>query len=90
MYLVPQRPYSKAGDRWKHKSIIFNVNGCLGIPARDAIGRIYAGLEGRDDQVLVDKRSVMMLRLEVCSVADCEVFLMTDNSVVAWIPFLVS
>ena len=74
MTVVPQRSYARTGDREKHKSISFMVNGRLGIPARDAIEKIYAGLDGRDDQVFVDKPSVMMLRLEVRSIADCEIF----------------
>lgn len=78
------------GDRDQHNTIYFKVNGCLGIPVRDAIGKIYAGLEGRDDRVFVDKASVMMLRLEVRPSPDCEVFLMTDDSTVAWVPRLVS
>ncbi|KAF9644047.1 hypothetical protein BDM02DRAFT_1236542 [Thelephora ganbajun] len=64
MTMVPQRSYARAGDREKHESIIFKVNGRSGIPARDAIKKIYAGLEGRDDQVFVGKSSVIMLRLE--------------------------
>ena len=70
---VPQRPYGRARDREKCKSIIFNVNGCLGIPALDAIGKMYAGLEGRDEQVFVGQSKVIMLRLEVRSIVDCEV-----------------
>ena len=66
MTLVPQRQYARTGDRDQHNSIYFKANGRSGIPARDAIGKIYAGLDGRDDRVFVDKASVMMLRLEVC------------------------
>ena len=71
MTVVPQRSYAKPGDR-EQGPIIFKVYDEFGIPARDAIERIYAGLEGRDDRVPVDK-TVMMLRLEVRSIADCEV-----------------
>ena len=74
MAVVPQRPYAKKGGREKQRSIIFKVNGRLGIPARDALGRNYVGLEGRDNQVFVDEAGVITLRLEVGSVADCEVF----------------
>lgn len=74
MTLVPQRQYARTGDRDQHNSILFKVNGRLGIPARDAIGKIYAGLEGRDDRVFVDGPSVIMLRLEVRPVSDFEVF----------------
>jgi len=74
MTLVPQRQYARTGDRDQHNSIYFKVNGHSGIPARDAIGKIYAGLEGRDDRVFVGKPSVIMLRLEVRPVSDCEVF----------------
>jgi len=73
MAMVPQRPYARTGGREKHRSIIFKVNGRSGIPARDAIGKIYVGLEGRDDQVFVDEAAVITLRLEVSSVVDCEV-----------------
>lgn len=64
MTVVPQRSYARKGDRERQESIIFKVNGRIGIRARDAIGRIYGGLEGRDDQVFVDKCSVLMLRIE--------------------------
>jgi len=73
MTVIPQRPYARTVDREKHKPIIFKVNGCLGIPARDAIRKAYAGLEGRDDQVFVGRPSVIMLRLEVRSIAGCDV-----------------
>ena len=85
MTLVPQRQYARTGDRDLHDSIYFSVNGRSGIPARDAIGKIYAGLEGRDDRVFVDKASVITLRLEVRPIYDCEVFLMTDDFAVAWV-----
>ena len=62
------------GGREKQRSIIFKVTGRLGIPVRDALGRNYVGLEGRDNQVFVDDVGVITLRLEVGSVADCEVF----------------
>ena len=74
MTMVPQRLYARTGDREKHKSIDFKVNARRGILARDAIEKIYVGLEGRDDQVFVDKPSVMMLRLEVRSIANCDIF----------------
>ena len=74
MAMVPQRPYARTGGREKQRSIIFKVTGRLGIPVRDAIGRNYVGLEGRDDQVFVDDAGVITLRLEVGSVDDCEVF----------------
>ncbi|KAF9643161.1 hypothetical protein BDM02DRAFT_3104782 [Thelephora ganbajun] len=64
MTVVPQRLYARTGDRKKHESIAFKVNGRLGIPIRDAIKKIYAGLEGRDDPVLVEQSSVIQLRLE--------------------------
>ena len=70
MFMVPQRQYAKMGDH-EQESIVFKVNDRLGIPARDAIGKIYAGLEGRDNRVSVDK-SVMMLRVEVRPIAVCE------------------
>ena len=73
MAMVPQRPYARTGGREKQRSIIFKVTGHLGIPARDALGRNYVGLEGRDNQVFVDEAGVITLRLEVGSVADCEV-----------------
>lgn len=72
MSVIPQRPYARMGDREKYKPIIFKVNGQLGISARDAIRKSYAGLEGRDDQVFVGRPSVIMLRLEVRSIADCD------------------
>ena len=87
--LVPQRPYGRSAEGEIRDSIIFKVHDNLGINARDAIGRIYGGLERRDDRVLVGKPNVMMLRLEVRSVADCDVFLMTENSAVAWVWLLV-
>ena len=74
MAMVPQRPYARMGGREKQRSIIFKVTGRLGIPVRDALGRNYVGLEGRDNQVFVDDVGVITLRLEVGSVADCEVF----------------
>ena len=90
MSLVPQRKYARTGDRDQYNSIYFKVNGRSGISVRDAIGKIYAGLEGRDNRVFVDKPSVIMLRLEVRPISDCEVFLMTDDSAVAWVHSLVS
>lgn len=71
---IPQRQYARTGRREKHESIIFKVDGRLGIPALDAIERTYAGLEGRDGQVFLDKASVIMLRIEVRCVAGREVF----------------
>lgn len=71
MTIVPQRPYR---DNKNQESIVFRVNGRLGITAQDAIRKIYNGLDGRDDQVFVNKSSVFMLRLEVRSVDACEVF----------------
>ena len=68
--MVPQRPYARPGDREQRNSIIFKVNGHLGIPVLDAIGKIYAGLEGRDDRVFVNEPGVMTLRIEVRSIAD--------------------
>lgn len=92
MTVVPQRPYGRKSDNKKRESILFQVRGRSGITARDAIRKIYAGLEGRDDPVFVDKTSVLMLRLEVRSVVVFDVFssLMTDNSTVAWVSLLVS
>ena len=88
--VIPQRPYARRGDREQQESIIFKVNGRSGILAKRAIGKTYAGLEGRDDQVFVGKCGVLMLRLEVRSVADYDVLLMTDDYAVAWIYPLVS
>ena len=87
--LVPQRPYSRSRDDQEHISIVLNGNS--GINARDAIKRIYGGLERRDDRVLVGEPKVkyMKLRLEVRSVADCDAFLMTENFAVAWVWLLV-
>ena len=68
--VVPQRMYARAGKHDQHNSIYFRVNGRLGIPARDAIGKVYAGLEGRNDRVFVHEPSCMMLRLEVCPISD--------------------
>ena len=80
---VPQRPYARRGEHEQQESIIFKVSGRLGISVRDAIAKVYVGLEGRDDQVFVNKCNVLMLRLEVCSFANCAIFLMTDDSTVA-------
>jgi hypothetical protein len=90
MIEVPQRLYGRKGGREENNSIIFKVNGQLGIPAQDAIERVYAGLEGRDDLVVFGGPKVIMLRLEVCPIADCEGFLITNSSAVAWVPFFVS
>lgn len=90
MTIIPQRPYARKGDRKQQESIIFKVNGRLGILAKGAIGKTYAGLEGRDDQVFVDKCGVLMLRLEVRSVTGYDILLITDDSAVAWIYRLVS
>lgn len=90
MIEVPQRLYGRKGGREENNSIIFKVNGQLGILARNAIERVYAGLEGRDDLVVFGGPKVIMLRLEVCPIADCEVFLITNSSAVAWVPFFVS
>lgn len=65
MTVIPQRSYPRKGDHKGQESIIFKVNGRSGISIENAIGRLYAGLEGRDDQVFVGKCSVLMLRLEV-------------------------
>ena len=65
MTVIPQRSYLRKGDHEGQESIMFKVNGCLGIPIENAIGRLYAGLEGRDDQVFVGKCSILVLRLEV-------------------------
>ncbi|KAF9784911.1 hypothetical protein BJ322DRAFT_1020554 [Thelephora terrestris] len=62
--IVPQRPYARKGDHKGQESVIFKVNGRLGISLQNAIRRVYVGLEGRDNQVFVDKCSVLMLRLE--------------------------
>lgn len=70
---VPQRRYGRKRDNKIQDSIDFKVNGRSGITVQDAIRKTYAGLEGRDNQVLVDKSSVITLRLEVRSVL-CEVF----------------
>lgn len=68
MTVVPQRPYQKKrGRNNQEEPIVFNVNGLQGITARDAMRRIYTGLEGRDNQVFVDKCSVFTLRIEVRS-----------------------
>lgn len=83
MTIVPQRPYGRKKRNDKQESIIFKVNGRLGITAQEAINQNYVGLEGRDNQVFVDKSSVFMLRLEVRSVVVYGVFLMTDNRAVA-------
>ena len=90
MTIVPQRQYArKRGDK-KQEVIIFKINGRSGITARDAMRKVYAGLEGRDERVFEGKCSVLTLRLEVRSVFFCEVFLMTGGHAVAWIPPLVS
>lgn len=74
MTMVPQRPYPRTRDSKRHKPIIFKVDGRLGIPVHDAIAGVYAGLEGRDDRVFVNKPSVLMLRLEVRPIVDREAF----------------
>lgn len=74
MTIIPQRPYGRKKDNKTQESITFKVDGRLGIPARDAIKKIYVGLEGRDNQAFAGKSSVLMLRLEVRSVVVHEVF----------------
>ena len=62
------------GTRRRCPPVIFKVNGRSGILVRDAIERIYAGLEGRDDEALPNQASVITLRLEVRSITGCEFF----------------
>jgi hypothetical protein len=68
MTIVPQGSYAKKRRDKKQEVLTFKVNGHPGITARDAMRKIYVGLEGRDERVFEDKPSVLTLRLQVRSV----------------------
>ena len=49
---VPQKIYNVGRGQWNFKRsepITFSVNGVAGINMRDALGKHYTGLDGRDD-----------------------------------------
>ena len=45
--------------------ILFKVGGKCGYPLRDALKRLYTGLGGRDDEMFVDCKSCISIRVEV-------------------------
>jgi hypothetical protein len=67
---IPQREYDRPrsdplsqGDL--QEKILFRVNGKCGYPLKDALGKRYTGLDGRDDKMLIDCKSSVSIRLEV-------------------------
>ena len=45
--------------------ILFSVRGQCGYPLRDALRKVYTGLEGRDDKVFIGFDRYISIRLEV-------------------------
>jgi len=67
---VPQRNYGRLwtnplSQHDPYEMILFSVNGKCGYPLEDALEKKYAGLDRRDDKMLVGFKSSVSLRLEV-------------------------
>ena len=63
---IPQRRYEQGTALRPHElqEILFGVNAKCGYPLEDALGRLYTGLDGRDDEVFVGFEFIN-IRLEV-------------------------
>ena len=67
---IPQREYGRKmsnqlGPQEPQEVIRFSVNGRCGYPLGDALKKLHAGLDGRDDKMFVGFASSISLRLEV-------------------------
>ena len=67
---IPQREYDKqkAGPLLQHtmlEVVLFSVNGKCGYPLGNALKGQYAGLDRRDNKILLDSEPSISIRLEV-------------------------
>ena len=65
---VPQKSYDHGRKQWnfrRSEPISFHVNGRPGINMGDALRKVFAGLDGRDDPALQDPPGTISCRLLV-------------------------
>lgn len=68
---IPQREYhSRREDRLSlsqlQELISFSVNRKCGYPLEDGLRKVYNGLDGRDDKMVIDSKACISIRVEVC------------------------
>jgi hypothetical protein len=88
---IPQRKYERQRsdplDPQELEELIrFSVNGRCGYPLEDALKKQYTGLDGKDDEMFVDCKSSIALRLEVRTATSARSY-NSPETYSQWLPY---